>query len=131
MNDDLTRRNFIAASATGAAATLLARPKSASANDANARLRIGVIGAGNRGFNTLTKTLAKLRERGRNLDLVSVADVYSVHRDRFVEFIKEKTGVVPTSHVDYRDLLAEKDLDADCIATPDHWIDGKPPESRS
>jgi predicted dehydrogenase len=120
-DDDLTRRNFIAATATGAAATLLARPKSASAAEPNARLRIGVIGAGNRGFNTLTKTLVKLREAGRNIDLASVADVYTVHRDRFVEFVKEQTGVVPTAHVDYRDLLQEKDLDAVCIATPDHW----------
>ncbi|HUY87343.1 MAG TPA: Gfo/Idh/MocA family oxidoreductase, partial [Pirellulales bacterium] len=87
----------------------------------NSRLRIGVIGAGNRGFNTLVKTLVKLREAGRKIDLVSVADVYSVHRDRFVEFVKDKTGVTPTAHVDHRDLLQEKDLDAVCIATPDHW----------
>lgn len=58
---------------------------------------------------------------GRNLDLVSVADVYSVHRDRFTALVKEKTGVTPTAHVDYRELLAEKDLDAVCVATPDHW----------
>ncbi|HEX7379124.1 MAG TPA: Gfo/Idh/MocA family oxidoreductase [Pirellulales bacterium] len=121
MTDDLTRRNFIAAGAAGAAAGLAAQPESARAVDANSRLRIGVIGAGNRGFNTLTKTLVKLREMGRNLDLVSVADVCSVHRDRFTALVKEKTGVTPTAHVDYRELLAEKDLDAVCVATPDHW----------
>lgn len=49
MTDDLTRRNFIAAGAAGAAAGLAAQPKSARAVDANSRLRIGVIGAGNRG----------------------------------------------------------------------------------
>lgn len=120
-DNDLTRRNFIAAGAAGAAAGLTARPGRAAATDANGRVRIGVIGAGNRGFNALTKTLVKLRELGRKLDLVSVADVYSVHRDRFVAFVKEKTGVTPTAHVDYHDLLAENDLDAVCIATPDHW----------
>ncbi len=118
---EFNRRDFIAATAAGAATAALARPASARAADANARLRIGVIGAGNRGFNTLVKTLVKLREAGRNIDLVSVADVYSVHRNRFADFVKEKTQTTPTAHVDYRDLLQEKDLDAVCIATPDHW----------
>ncbi len=119
--NDLSRRNFIAATAAGAAASVLARSAAGGARDANARLRVGVIGAGNRGFNALTKTLVKLRDAGRKLDLVSVADVYSVHRERFVQFVKEKTGVTPNSHIDYRDLLQEQDLDAVCIATPDHW----------
>ncbi|HXT59399.1 MAG TPA: Gfo/Idh/MocA family oxidoreductase [Pirellulales bacterium] len=120
-HDHVSRRGFVGAAATGAAATVLAGRASASKNDPNARLRIGVIGAGNRGFNALTKTLAKLRGLGRNLDLVSVADVYSLNRQRFVEFVKQQTGATPTAHVDYRDLLQEKDLDAVCIATPDHW----------
>jgi predicted dehydrogenase len=100
---------------------MLATTATSRAAGANERLRIGVIGAGNRGFNALTKTLVKLRGLGRNVDLVSVADVYSVHRQRFVDFVKEKTGVTPTAHVDYRDLLQEKGLDAVVVATPDHW----------
>ena len=119
---DLSRRNFIKTTAGGAAAAgLLASPASARAAGANQRLRIGVIGAGNRGFNTLTKRLLKLRGLGRNVDLVSVADVYSVHRQRFVDLVKEETGVTPTTHVDHRDLLGEKDIDAVVIAPPDHW----------
>lgn len=119
--NDLSRRGFIATTAAGAAAAAIARPASARAKEANARLRIGVIGAGNRGFNALTKTLVKLREMGRNIDLVSVADVYSARRERFADYIKDKTGVEPKEHVDYRELLQDKDLDAVCIATPDHW----------
>ncbi|HUY89516.1 MAG TPA: gfo/Idh/MocA family oxidoreductase, partial [Pirellulales bacterium] len=79
--NDFTRRGFIATTAAGAATSVLARTNAAAASDPNSRLRIGVIGAGNRGFNTLVKTLVKLREAGRKIDLVSVADVYSVHRD--------------------------------------------------
>lgn len=123
---DLSRRDFMKNSASGAAlgtaAALLAREAGAGpTRDAASRLRIGVIGAGNRGFNTLTKTLMKLRGLGRNIDLVGVADVYSVHRDRFVSFVKEQSGIDAKAFIDYRDLLEEKDLDAVAIATPDHW----------
>ncbi len=121
-NSDLSRRNFIATTAATAVATSLATlPASARAAGANGRLRVGVIGAGNRGLYSITKTLAILREQGRNVDLVSVADVYSVHRERFVDFVKEKTGVTPTTHIDYHELLQDKEIDAVVVATPDHW----------
>lgn len=119
---DVSRRDFIKSSAAvGAAASLLAATTPTRAAGANERLRIGVIGAGNRGFNTLTKKLVGLRGLGRKIDLVSVADVYSVHRHRFVDYVKTQTGVTPTTHVDHRDLLQEPNLDAVVIATPDHW----------
>ncbi len=118
---DVTRRRFIqSGAAAGATASLLAAAP-ARAIGANDRLRIGVSGAGNRGFNTLSKTLVKLRGLGRNIDLVAVSDVYSVHRQRFVDFVQEKTGVTPSAYVDYRELLADPKVDAVVIATPDHW----------
>ena len=118
---DCSRRNFLqSTAASGAVAGLLATT-AARAGGANQRLRIGVIGAGNRGFNTLTKTLSRLRKAGRQLDLVSVADVYAVHRQRWVDYVQQQTGVKASSHLDYHDLLQEKDLDAVVIATPDHW----------
>jgi predicted dehydrogenase len=36
-------------------------------------------------------------------------------------FIKEKTGTEPKRYLDYNDMLADKDVDAVCIGTPDHW----------
>ncbi len=121
-SDSLSRRVFLkTGAAAGTAAGLWASTAPAEAVGANERLRIGVIGAGNRGFNTLTKTLVRLRAAGRNVDLVSVADVYSVHRQRFVDFVEEKTGVKPSAHVDHRELLQDRNVDAVVIATPDHW----------
>ncbi|MEQ8788774.1 MAG: Gfo/Idh/MocA family oxidoreductase [Pirellulaceae bacterium] len=124
-SSDFSRRDFLRTSAgsaaAGAAVSMISTRATAQTSGANQRLRIGVIGAGNRGFNALTKTLVKLRRLGRNIDLVSVADVYSVHRQRFVDYVKKETGVTPTTHIDYRRLLLEKDLDAVAIATPDHW----------
>jgi predicted dehydrogenase len=126
MTPDLSRREFLRNSAAGAAAgaqlvSALAAPANARADKANDRLRIGFIGAGRRGFGSHVKSLAALRELGANIDLVGVCDVYSVHREQAVEYVKARTGVQPKSFVDYRDLLAETDLDAVSIATPDHW----------
>lgn len=124
-DQNVSRREFIQATTTGAAAgtalTLLSSPPLARAAGANERIRIGLIGPGRRGFGAHVKTLVKLRKLGANIDLVAVNDVYTVHRDRAVEYIKSETGIAPATFVDYRDMLQAKDLDAVCIATPDHW----------
>ena len=122
MPDNRSRRTFLQTTAAGAAAAnLLAASTYARAAGANERLRIGVIGAGNRGFNALTKSLVKLRGAGRNIDLVAVADVYSVHRDRFADFVEEETAHKPEATVDYRELVQNQAVDAVVVATPDHW----------
>lgn len=123
-DSNVSRRNFIkktaTASAVGAAASL-APPSPASAANAAERIRIGVIGPGRRGFGTHVKTLAKLRKQGANIDMTAVNDVYTVHRDRAIDYIKNETGVAPKKYADYREMLADDDIDAVCIATPDHW----------
>jgi predicted dehydrogenase len=126
MTPHMNRRDFIqnSAVATAAGAQLvssLAAPAAARADKANDRLRIGLIGTGRRGFGSHVKSLVALREEGANLDLVGVCDVYSVHREQAADYIDAKSGVRPQSYVDYRDLLSQKDVDAVCIATPDHW----------
>lgn len=124
MNDEtLSRRNFMHKSTQGAAAaSLISAASSVHAAGANDRCRIGVIGAGRRGFGSLTKSLVSLRNhQQRSIELVSVADVFSVHRDRFVEFVKSETGVSPTTYIDHREMIANEDLDAIVIGVPDHW----------
>lgn len=118
--DSLSRRGFIGAS-TAAAGVLAAGAAPASAADANSRLRIGFIGPGGRGFGAHVKTLAKLRSEGANIDLVAVSEVYKNQEDKVCEFIKKETGVEAKRYVDYTDMLADKNVDAVCIGTPDHW----------
>tara|TARA_R110002049_G_scaffold309268_1_gene519565 strand:- start:88190 stop:89659 length:1470 start_codon:yes stop_codon:yes gene_type:complete len=118
-NDMISRRKFVGTAAL--AAGLSTAPAFVRAAGSGGTLRIGVIGAGNRGFNTLTKRMIKMRQRGQDIDFVAVADVYSVHRERFVDHIKQETGVTPTAFIDYRELLQRDDIDAVVIATPDHW----------
>lgn len=93
----------------------------ARAAGANDRLRIGFIGPGRRGFGAHVKSLVALGAEGANLELAAVCDVYSVHRDRAADYIAEKTGVRPRTFVDHRELLADGQVDAVCIGTPDHW----------
>lgn len=124
--DNLSRRTFIkntaaGAAAASAAASLLSNPAPAKAFGAADRLRIGFIGPGGRGFGAHVKTLAKLRKEGANIDLVAVSEVYSAQRDQVCGYIKEQTGTDPKKYDDYNDMLADKDVDAVCIATPDHW----------
>jgi predicted dehydrogenase len=117
---NLSRRGFLGAS-TAAAGALAAGSAPASAANAASRIRIGFIGPGGRGFGAHVKTLAKLRSEGANIDLVAVSEVYKNQEDKVCDFIKKETGTEAKRYVDYTDMLADKDVDAVCIGTPDHW----------
>ena len=136
--ESLSRRNFLqttaavagAAGAVAATVTVAADPApapvaaptaSTTAAGAGQRIRIGFIGPGGRGFGAHVKTLAKLRAEGANIDLVAVSEVYKNQEDMVCAYIKEETGTDPARYVDYQDMLADKNVDAVCIGTPDHW----------
>lgn len=119
---DFSRRDFMKNTATGAATTgLLTATSAARTAGANHRLRIGIIGPGRRGFGTHIKKLVNLRKLGRNIELVAISDVYTVHRDQAVDYIKSETGMTAETYTDYREMLLSNTVDAVCIATPDHW----------
>jgi predicted dehydrogenase len=131
-SQDVSRREFLNASFLGASSTAVAASgvasvaagqavSRASAADANGRIRIGFIGPGGQGFGSHVKNLAKLRADGAKIELVAVCDVYQNQSDMVSNFIKEQTGRAPKQYVDHKELLADKDVDAVCIGTPDHW----------
>ncbi|QDU39287.1 Inositol 2-dehydrogenase [Maioricimonas rarisocia] len=122
--DNVSRRGFLKASGTTALAgsALTALPAaSARAARANERIRIGFIGPGGRGFGAHVKTLARLKNDGYNIELVAVADVYTVHQDRAADYIEKENGNKVTKYVDYREMIEKEELDAVAIGTPDHW----------
>jgi predicted dehydrogenase len=101
-----TRRNFIGNVATGLAGSL-ATGRVLGAND---RLRIGVIGVGDRGTQLTRETIAC-----PDVELAAFADVYT---RRLADAAKLSPGA--KTYVDYRQMLDDSSLDAVLIATPQH-----------
>jgi predicted dehydrogenase len=79
---------------------------------ANERVRVGYIGLGNRGDQVHDAFL----ENGGN-ETVAVCDL----RDDYMDFAVKKSRATPKKYKEYRDLLADNNVDAVVIATPDHW----------
>lgn len=79
---------------------------------ANERIGIGVIGAGGRG-----RYLIATFKEDPAAELRAVADVYEPNLQKGVA----AAGARAKSYDDYLRLLADKDIDAVVIATPDHW----------
>src|SRR5215471_14264319 len=104
---DQTRRTFLRQAAIGAAVLAYPSSKVLGAND---RIRVGMIGVGDRG-NDLLDQIVKVP----NVDLVAMADIYSRRRDQ----AKSKVPNIQTLD-DYRRLLDMKDMDGVIVASPLH-----------
>jgi predicted dehydrogenase len=104
---DSTRRDFIKATAVGAAALLASPSRVLGAND---RVRVGMIGVGARGQDLLKQLLAV-----PDAQLVAIADIYSRSRDQ----AKQLAPGIQTFD-DHRRLLEMKNLDGIIVASPLH-----------
>ncbi len=131
-----TRREFIK-KATSAAAGLslgtgaFARSRAQGSAGPSDRIRVGFIGVGNRGSQLLSLFMSQ-----PDVEVAALCDVYEPYllRDRNrvdPRYLKHQGNTVPKMgetfaagvrrFKDYRKLLEQKDVDAVCIATPDHW----------
>ena len=101
-----SRRNFLGKMASGLA--VVAAP--GSVLGANDKIRLGIIGAGDRGVEIMRWAVAC-----PNTEFVGIADIYTKQFDR------AKT-IAPNAktYLDYRHLLEDKSIDAVLIATPQH-----------
>ena len=103
-----TRRDFLQQAGLGAAAFLVYPP--ATVLGSNDRVRVGMIGVGNRGQDLLQEVVAV-----RGVQLVAIADIYSRRRD---EARKLAPGI--ETFDDHRRLLDRKDIEAVIVASPLH-----------
>ncbi len=110
----ITRRTFLEKGASaGLASTVAVSSATRPILGANDRVGIGMIGTGSRADAHL-KTIAYLKNKGANLEITAVCDVY---RPRMQ---KAAAGLSARQYSDYRQLLADPHVDVVCIATPDH-----------
>ncbi len=116
MNDDYsnwTRRQFLKGSAVaGAGLAGLGGLTPASVLGANQKIRIGVLGTGER-----AQYLMSIFKRQPEVEIVAVCDVYGPHREKALTL----AGPAASAHLDYHEVLDRKDVDAVVIGAPDHW----------
>jgi predicted dehydrogenase len=111
------RRDFIRNAAGVGAALSVAGPALATQGrviGANDRINIGVLGVGGRGT-YVGRTFARVGQEQNPCQIVAVCDVYQKRVDENKAFHK------CDGYLDYRQVIARKDVDAVIIATPDHW----------
>jgi len=132
-SNNSTRRMFLKSSTVATASTALGLGTvfSTTARGANEKVRVGMIGVGNRGTQLLESCL-KLKD----VEIAALCDVYDPYLTRKETDVEPRVrdsagGRIPrmgenfgskvTRYKDFRRLLERKDIDAVVIATPDHW----------
>ena len=109
---DRGRRSFIK-SAGVAAAGSFATGKVLGAND---RINVAYVGMGRMGRGNL-----EISQKHAEVRVAAVCDVYQPHLEMSAALAR-KLGHQEVKEVkDFRDILADKSIDAVCISTPDHW----------
>lgn len=103
---ELTRRNFIQSSAALAAGAGNARPAPGD------RITVGMIGCGARAHELMQAIL-----QHPEAEIVAVVDAYKGRVERALDRVKGRAK----AYRDYREVLADKSIDAVVVATPDHW----------
>jgi predicted dehydrogenase len=109
MGPRATRRDFLAATAKPlAVGAVPAQARGAGPND---RVRVATIGMGIIGFIDTECAL-----RVPRVELVAASDCYAVRRTQAKEVLGDRVDAL----VDYREILARKDVEAVLICVPDH-----------
>ena len=113
----MNRRHFIKTSAAGLAASTLSEDALSAVIDGPPK-RVGLIGTGWYGKADLFRLI-----QVAPVEVVSLCDVDKQLLKKAADMVstRQKSGKRPRTYADYREMLANKDLDIVLIATPDHW----------
>jgi predicted dehydrogenase len=117
---DTNRREFLKKSGVALAATAVSwnATSYASIVGANDRVRVGVIGCGDRMKGALIPAFQEHAEK-MNFEFVAVSDIWNRRREEGAAFIQKASGktIAPARNND--ELYSRKDIDAVLIATAD------------
>lgn len=80
------------------------------------QVNLGLIGCNNRGFHVMQQHL-----KVPGVNCVAMCDIDQNVLQRRSKEIETAHGRMPSLYEDFRDLLAQDDIDAVVIGTPDHW----------
>src|SRR5712692_2346030 len=110
----LSRRAFLGSSALGATAASLAAPLQSGPTKTgpNGRITVGMIAVGAR-----AQELLEAIKRVEGTEIVAVCDAYKGRLERAVQRTNGRAKIIS----DWRDILANKDIDVVTVASPDHW----------
>lgn len=111
---ELSRRGFV--QATGASVLTLSSVAARANATQPPKLRVGIIGPGGMGMQHI-RSLAPRDD----VTLRSVCDVDANRRKAASDYVAQATGNAPKQTGDLREVLADDEIDAVFIATPDHW----------
>ena len=115
----VTRREFLDTVAIGAAGLAVGSTAKSYARilGANDRLNFAVIGLHSRAY----AHLSALKANSNAVHITYVCDVDSNTLKKFADNVQQEMGYPATPVKDFREILAQKDVDAITIAAPDHW----------
>jgi predicted dehydrogenase len=112
------RREFLIETAAAAAALGFAgrNARAQTSPGANERINMGFIGLGGMGSGRLEQFMEH-----PDVNVTALCDVDESHLRNAVGMVDKTRGKRPPTFHDFRKLLEQKDVDAVCVATPDHW----------
>ncbi len=137
MNQAIGRRQFTSSLALGGLGIIPATAIGRGRIAPSARINVGIIGLGSRGYNLLDEFL-----QNADAQVTALCDVDDFHyRDRAwgrglahgrtpgkrrvqAAYAKQKSATLARGlgvYTDYRELIDHNGLDAIVVATPDHW----------
>lgn len=122
---EVNRRQFLGGTVAATLATAASAHAAGKILGANDVLRVGYIGVGGRCQAHIGHVL-DMTKKGDKVQAVAVCDVFNRFRDESaarIDRVNSGVGIKTKckKYADYRELLADKDIDIVCIATPDHW----------
>ncbi|HUQ93213.1 MAG TPA: Gfo/Idh/MocA family oxidoreductase [Bryobacteraceae bacterium] len=111
MSDQQSRRDFVMSTGAALAPALL------PAQNMNSELQMAWIGTGGRGYYLMDMLY---KGDAKPFKVVATCDTFDGNLARGKDRIQTMGGNTPKTFKDYRELLADKSIDAVVIATPEH-----------
>ena len=116
MNRTSKRRNFLKSTAVASVPFILPSSVWGAKVKPNDRVVMGFIGMGKQNNGLFNNFI------GQGIQAVAVCDVDTNRRKNAEKIVNQKhKNSDCQAFVDYREITEDKNIDAVCIATPDHW----------